>query len=163
MLPYPSGHGGEALPSVPLGPGGANTAWGHGPIFDWHTNAPLVRIHNTTFYVEYYPATTGDNADWIANAADSLGFLGSKLVAASGNTIVWAGPGEYPGTIPAAHSAAFTIYNYDDDPDNPKTHFFIPRNNWIVAHPLVGTVGDSLFDDAITTYTDPPFADYPSF
>jgi hypothetical protein len=169
MLPYPFGHGGEQLPSYPLASPGSGTAWGHGPIFDWHTNGPAVKIYDSTFYVEYYPATTGDNADWIANADDNLGFInsfGTKLIDASNVKLVWAGPGStWPGTIPAAHSSAFTTYTYTEDPDNPDTHFFTPRNDWITAHPVVGTVGDTDFDGAIdwSTQTNAPYIDYPTF
>ena len=168
MLPYPPGHGGEALPSYPLAAGGANTAWGHGPIFDWHANAPRVEIYDSTFYCEYYPSTTSDNADWIANADDNLGFInqwGSKLIGASNNIIVWGGPGAFPGTIPAAHSSAFTTWTYDGNPNAPDAYFFTPRNSWLTAHPLLGKVGDTMFDDALdySTFTNQPYADYPTF
>jgi hypothetical protein len=165
MLPYPQGHGGETLASFPLDSSGSDTSWGHGRIFDWDTtNGPNVKIFDSTFYIEHYPATTGASSDWSAGAAAALSFLGAQLTGAENVKVVWGGPGSFPGTIPSAHAAEFSTFNYSDTSTHPDTHFFTPRNDWIANHPLLGTVGDSLFDAAISwPPTNPPYANYPTF
>lgn len=165
-LPYPLGHSGEELGAYPFA---ANqTAWGHGPIWDWSSLAPGVKIYDSVFYIEHLPSTGGDAADRLAQAPDTLGFInqyGTKLLDASNVTIVYGRNVAYEGTIPSGFSSEFTIHTYGDDPDNPKTYFFLKRNQWILDHPLVGVTGVSLFDGSLNYdgFSNQPFADYPSF
>jgi hypothetical protein len=86
------------LEPMPGPRGGTAADRGHGGFFKWHrwkeperSLSPKLALHGNVFMVE----TTGQEG------GKRLGVPPDKLASCSNNTMVWLGPGEFPGKLPA--------------------------------------------------------------
>ncbi len=113
----------QAMPTVYKG-----LAAGHGGFFKWDDNNPVspkLNITNTIF-----------RADQTTNHGDLVMPAGYD-VSCSGNTMVWLGPGAFPGTLPPCFAVT-----------TDRTVWDTAVGNWEMAHPGVVTgprvsVGDA--------------------
>lgn len=104
---------------------------GHGPLFKYQAESPDLVLRNNIFLMESYVSTKYTIRSRSASAS-LLGFQGGKLAACSGNVIVWTGPGEFPGNIPA-DSSCVTV-------TTDMTVWENARATWLAEHPLVARI-----------------------
>lgn len=106
---------------------------GHGPLFKYQAASPDLVLRNNIFLMESY-VTTKNAIRSEAASFEQLGFRVSQgqLKECSGNVIVWTGPGEFPGDIPA-DPACVTV-------TTDRTVWEDARAKWLVEHPLVARI-----------------------
>jgi len=168
-LPYPQQHPtGGTLGTDPIN-GTDEDIWGHGRLFNWIDNGPLVKIEDCIFYIEDYGALAGAYGTWPSAAASTIGILAdnpNNLGECSNNKIIFGHPSDTYSVnwIPAAQQSAFTITNFSADANAPQ-EFFAARNRWLAEHPLVMGTGQAIFDNPIDYGASliQPYVPYPTF